>query len=74
MTAFNAVRFRVKPEREQEFLDAHVGFRKAVRSRDTRPPSERVSHHHLRRSEPGRQFEAAVGAGGDGAVGRHRPR
>ncbi|HYI64936.1 MAG TPA: antibiotic biosynthesis monooxygenase [Allosphingosinicella sp.] len=23
MTAFNAVRFRVKPEREQEFLDAH---------------------------------------------------
>ena len=23
MTAFNAVRFRVKPVREQEFLDAH---------------------------------------------------
>jgi len=23
MTAFNAVRFRVKPRREQEFLDAH---------------------------------------------------
>ena len=23
MTAFNTVRFRVKPEREQEFLDAH---------------------------------------------------
>ena len=23
MTAFNAVRFRVKPAREQEFLDAH---------------------------------------------------
>jgi hypothetical protein len=23
MTAFNAVRFRVKPGREQEFLDAH---------------------------------------------------
>ncbi len=23
MTAFNAVRFRVKPDREQEFLDAH---------------------------------------------------
>jgi quinol monooxygenase YgiN len=35
MTAFNAVRFRVKPGREQEFLDAHrkahpnfKGFRK----------------------------------------------
>ena len=25
MTAFNAVRFRVKPGREQEFLDAHQG-------------------------------------------------
>ena len=25
MTAFNAVRFRVKPGREQEFLDAHRG-------------------------------------------------
>ena len=24
MTAFNAVRFRVKPERDQEFLDAHA--------------------------------------------------
>ena len=24
MTAFNAVRFRVKPGREQEFLDAHI--------------------------------------------------
>jgi antibiotic biosynthesis monooxygenase len=23
MTAFNAVRFKVKPDREQEFLDAH---------------------------------------------------
>jgi hypothetical protein len=23
MTAFNAVRFRVKPGRDQEFLDAH---------------------------------------------------
>jgi hypothetical protein len=23
MTAFNAVRFRVKPGREQEFIDAH---------------------------------------------------
>ena len=23
MTAFNAVRFKVKPGREQEFLDAH---------------------------------------------------
>lgn len=26
MTAFNAVRFRVKPGREQEFLDAHTGM------------------------------------------------
>lgn len=25
MSAFNAVRFRVKPGREQEFLDAHRG-------------------------------------------------
>jgi len=25
MTAFNVVRFRVKPGREQEFLDAHSG-------------------------------------------------
>ena len=25
MTAFNAVRFRVKPGRDQEFLDAHKG-------------------------------------------------
>jgi hypothetical protein len=25
MTAFNVVRFRVKPGREQEFLDAHEG-------------------------------------------------
>ena len=25
MTAFNAVRFRVKPGRDQEFLDAHEG-------------------------------------------------
>jgi hypothetical protein len=24
MTAFNAVRFRVKPGRDQEFLDAHI--------------------------------------------------
>ena len=27
MTAFNAVRFRVKPGREQEFLDAHRNVR-----------------------------------------------
>lgn len=27
MTAFNAVRFKVKPGREQEFLDAHSGIR-----------------------------------------------
>jgi hypothetical protein len=27
MTAFNAVRFRVKPGREQEFLDAHKDAR-----------------------------------------------
>ena len=27
MTAFNVVRFRVKPGREQEFLDAHRGVR-----------------------------------------------
>jgi hypothetical protein len=26
MTAFNAVRFRVKPGRDQEFLDAHKGI------------------------------------------------
>ena len=26
MTAFNAVRFRVKPDRDQEFLDAHKGI------------------------------------------------
>jgi hypothetical protein len=26
MTAFNAVRFRVKPGRDQEFLDAHKGM------------------------------------------------
>jgi hypothetical protein len=26
MTAFNVVRFRVKPGREQEFLDAHNGI------------------------------------------------
>lgn len=26
MTAFNAVRFKVKPGREQEFLDAHRGI------------------------------------------------
>ena len=26
MTAFNAVRFRVKPGREQDFLDAHRGI------------------------------------------------
>jgi quinol monooxygenase YgiN len=26
MTAFNVVRFRVKPGREQEFLDAHRNF------------------------------------------------
>ena len=26
MTAFNVVRFRVKPGREQEFLDAHRGI------------------------------------------------
>ena len=26
MTAFNVVRFRVKPGREQEFLDAHKGI------------------------------------------------
>ena len=26
MTAFNAVRFRVKPGREQEFFDAHQGM------------------------------------------------
>jgi antibiotic biosynthesis monooxygenase (ABM) superfamily enzyme len=28
MTAFNAVRFRVKPGREQEFLDAHQAIRR----------------------------------------------
>jgi hypothetical protein len=27
MTAFNAVRFRVKPGREQDFLDAHKSMR-----------------------------------------------
>ncbi|HTK35301.1 MAG TPA: antibiotic biosynthesis monooxygenase [Caulobacteraceae bacterium] len=27
MAAFNVVRFRVKPGREQEFLDAHKGVR-----------------------------------------------
>jgi hypothetical protein len=27
MTAFNAVRFRVKPGREQDFLDAHKRLR-----------------------------------------------
>jgi hypothetical protein len=27
MTAFNVVRFRVKPGREQEFLDAHRNVR-----------------------------------------------
>lgn len=26
MTAFNAVRFRVKPGRDQDFLDAHVNI------------------------------------------------
>jgi quinol monooxygenase YgiN len=26
MTAFNAVRFRVKPGRDQDFLDAHKGL------------------------------------------------
>ena len=26
MIAFNVVRFRVKPERDQEFLDAHKGI------------------------------------------------
>jgi len=26
MTAFNAVRFKVKPGREQDFLDAHQGI------------------------------------------------
>ena len=26
MTAFNAVRFKVKPGREQDFLDAHEGI------------------------------------------------
>ena len=26
MTAFNAVRFKVKPGREQDFLDAHKGI------------------------------------------------
>jgi hypothetical protein len=26
MSAFNAVRFRVKPDRDQEFLDAHKGI------------------------------------------------
>ena len=26
MIAFNAVRFRVKPDRDQEFLDAHKGI------------------------------------------------
>ena len=26
MNAFNAVRFRVKPERDQEFLEAHKGI------------------------------------------------
>ena len=33
MTAFNIVRFRVKPGREQEFLEAH---KKAERSRSRR--------------------------------------
>jgi quinol monooxygenase YgiN len=28
MTAFNAVRFRVKPGRHQEFLDAHANIRR----------------------------------------------
>ena len=26
MTAFNAVRFRVKPDRDQDFLEAHAGI------------------------------------------------
>ena len=29
MAAFNAVRFRVKPGRDQEFLDAHKGIAQA---------------------------------------------
>jgi hypothetical protein len=29
MTAFNAVRFRVKPGRDQDFLDAHKNIREA---------------------------------------------
>jgi len=29
MAAFNAVRFRVKPGRDQEFLDAHTGIAQA---------------------------------------------
>ena len=29
MSAFNAVRFRVKPGRDQEFLDAHKGIAQA---------------------------------------------
>ena len=29
MSAFNAVRFRVKPGRDQEFLDAHNGIAQA---------------------------------------------
>jgi hypothetical protein len=35
MTAFNAVRFRVKPERDQDFLNAHdnIGQRGQVYSK-----------------------------------------
>jgi hypothetical protein len=32
MSAFNTVRFRVKPGREQDFLDAHEECRRLARS------------------------------------------
>jgi hypothetical protein len=31
MTAFNAVRFRVKPGRDQEFLNAHKKYKRIGR-------------------------------------------
>ena len=57
MTAFNAVRFKVKPGREQEFLDAHEAVDRnwpGLRHANIIETGERTLLHHRRMGRHGR--------------------
>ena len=52
MTAFNAVRFRVKPGRDQQFLDAQQGWVQLGRSAKDQT-SSRLATEHIASSRNG---------------------